>query len=259
VSALPPSCAPFQDGPALSRSAPESGALADAGAASFWDSLQWPDQFGLVLLAVFLMLGTLRGLWWQVIRLAGLLFAGLLARAVAPRFSEGLARHSGLPLLVSQGLLWFAVFVLALLVASLLGTLGKQSLQRMQLGPVDRFGGALAGLVTGLSLQAALLVLLSYLGPQPWTAESLRGTRSEDLLRLVSARLPVFVDSRSAAALELRGWIGGDGQVQAAPAPAGLVPGVEAGPQPWPALPDEPPLEEALDPWPDEGPAPHVR
>jgi hypothetical protein len=62
-----------------------------------------------------------------------------------------------------------------------------------------------------------MLVLLSYLGPQPWTADALRGTRSEALLRLVSGRLPVFVDGHSVAAREIRAWIGSDGEVQAAP------------------------------------------
>lgn len=184
---------------------------------SLWDALTWPDQVGLVVVGTFLVLGAVRGLWWQVIRLAGLLFAGILARALAPRFSGTLAESSGLPIAFSQGLVWFAIFVLGLVAASLLGTIGKKSLEWMQLGLVDRFGGALAGVLTGVALQAALLVLLSYLGPQPWTADTLRGTRSERLLRLVSGRLPVFVDRESAAAREIRGWIGSDGEVQAAP------------------------------------------
>lgn len=198
----------------------EPGALPESAATSLWQVLSWPDQVGLAVLGTFLVLGALRGLWWQVIRLAGLLFAGILARALAPRFTEGLASTTGLPLVVSQGLLWFTIFVLGLVAASLLGTLGKKSLEMMQLGLVDRFGGALAGLLTGVALQAALLVLLSYLGPQPWTADALRGTRSEALLRLVSGRLPVFVDRHSVAAQEIRAWIGSEGDVYAAPSAA---------------------------------------
>lgn len=207
--------------------APPAAPLAEEAGRSLWQVLTWPDQVGLLVIGTFLVLGAVRGLWWQVLRLAGLLFAGILARALAPRFSESLSEASGLPLVVSQGILWFTIFVLGLVAASLLGTIGKKSLDLMRLGLVDRFGGALAGLLTGVSLQAALLVLLSYLGPQPWTADTLRGTRSEGLLRLVSGRLPVFVDHHSVAAREIRSWIGSDGaggEVQAAPPKAPEAP-----------------------------------
>jgi hypothetical protein len=73
-------------------------------------------------------------------------------------------------------------------------------------------------------------VLLSYLGPQPWTADALRGTRSEALLRLVSARLPLFVDRHSVAAHEVQRWLG-PGVVQAA-GPEALVGSGGAEPEP---------------------------
>lgn len=228
-------------GPAGVDAAPDPVVASGAGD-SLWDALTWPDQVGLVVLGTFLVLGAVRGLWWQVIRLAGLLFAGILARSLAPRFSGSLAESSGLPVVVSQGLTWFTIFVVGLVAASLLGMIGKKSLEMMQLGLVDRFGGALAGLLTGVSLQAVLLVLLSYLGPQPWTADTLRGTRSERLLRLVSGRLPVFVDRESAAAREIRAWIGSDGEVHAAP-PGGAPDeardgaGSELAPSPGPEAP----------------------
>jgi uncharacterized membrane protein required for colicin V production len=166
------------------------------------------DQAGLGIVGVFLVLGAARGLWWQVIRLLGLLAAGIVARCLAPRWSPEVAEASGLPALVSQGLVWFAVFVLGLAAASLLGLIGKRSLDAMQLGLADRFGGLLAGVLTGLLLHAAVLLGLSYLGPQPWAAETMNGTRSQTLLRLVSTRTPVLLDRDSQAAREIRAWLG---------------------------------------------------
>lgn len=200
---------------------PDPSGAPTGDAASFLAGLSTLDRVGLGLLAVFLVLGALRGLWWQVIRFVGLLGAAVLARCVAPRWSPTFSDTSGLPPVVAQGLVWFSLFVFGLLAASLLGLVGKKSLDAMQLGAVDRFGGALAGAITGLLLHAALLLGLSYLGPQPWTAEQLRGSRSQTLLRLVSTRLPVLLDRDSVAAREIRGWLGTgieDGEQLAGPA-----------------------------------------
>lgn len=194
----------------------------------FLGGLRTIDQVGFGLAAVLLLLGTLRGLWWQVIRLVGLLGAGILARCLAPRWSPAVSASSGLAPLVSQGLVWFAVFVLGLAAASLLGLVGKKSLDTMHLGLADRLGGALAGVLTGLLLHAAMLVGLSYLGPQPWTADLLRGTRSQTLLRLVSTRLPVLMDRESQAAREIRRWLGSPEEETPATSPPAEP---EAGPE----------------------------
>ena len=45
--------------------------------------MHWLDLIGLVLCLVFIILGTVRGLWWQVIRLVGLAAAVALARLLA--------------------------------------------------------------------------------------------------------------------------------------------------------------------------------
>lgn len=181
--------------------------------------MHWLDLIGLGLCLVFIVLGTVRGLWWQVIRLVGLAAAVALARLLAPRWGGAFQEASGLEPHVSQGLVWIAVFIVGLLLASLLGILGKRSIEAMKLGLVDRFGGAVAGLVTGLLLHAAILMGFCYLGPQPWTAESLRGTWSESLAQSVSTNLPVLLDGASLDRLGIRGWLSGDG-----PPPQGLVP-----------------------------------
>lgn len=187
--------------------------------------MHWLDLIGLGLCLVFIVLGTVRGLWWQVIRLVGLAAAVALARLLAPRWGGAFQEASGLEPHVSQGLVWIAVFIVGLLLASLLGILGKRSIDAMKLGLVDRFGGAVAGLVTGLLLHAAILMGFCYLGPQPWTAESLRGTWSESLAQSVSTNLPVLLDGASLDRLGIRGWLAGDG-----PPPQGLEPSAPPAP-----------------------------
>ncbi|MDP6410575.1 MAG: CvpA family protein [Planctomycetota bacterium] len=184
--------------------------------------LHWLDLVGLGLCLVFVVLGTVRGLWWQIIRLVGLAAAVALARLLAPRWGGTFQETSGLEPHVAQGLVWIGVFIVGLLLASLLGVLGKRTIEVMKLGLVDRFGGAVAGLVTGLLLHAALLMGFCYLGPQPWTADSLAGTLSESLARSVSTNLPVLLDEASLDRLGIRDWLAG----QAPPpgTPAGAAP-----------------------------------
>ena len=53
--------------------------------------LSWIDLVGGGLIALFLVLGFVRGLWWQVIRALGLIAAVLVARAASPRVTPWIA------------------------------------------------------------------------------------------------------------------------------------------------------------------------
>jgi len=172
-------------------------------------SLRWVDHVGFGIAFLFLILGAVRGLWWQVVRLVGLAAAVALARLLAPAWGPAFQEVSGLSPVMAQGLVWIGLFVVGLVIASLLGLVGKKSLDAMQLGLVDRFGGALAGVVTGLLLHSALLLCLCYVGPQPWTRNELAGTWSERLVRVVATRSAVLLDSDSSAARSIREWLGG--------------------------------------------------
>lgn len=157
------------------------------------------DLVGLVVLAVFAALGAVRGLWWQVARLIGVAGSVLLARVASSRLGPTLAE--ALPELdprVASGLVWALAFVLGLAIASLFGTLGKRSLETLKLSLVDRFGGALAGLVTGVIVHAALAICLTQLGPRAWSADLLRDTQSRRVVDALGRRVPLLVDARTA-------------------------------------------------------------
>ncbi|MCA9003320.1 MAG: hypothetical protein KDB61_15460, partial [Planctomycetes bacterium] len=78
---------------------------------------------------------------------------------------------------------------------ALLGRLGKQALDAMQLGAADRVGGAIAGGLIGLLLHGVLLLGITGMGSTEWSTETLAGSKSERLLNAVSNRWPIFVDA----------------------------------------------------------------
>lgn len=155
------------------------------------------DQVGLGLLALFSLLGIWRGLWWQVMRLIGLGTAVMLARALSPKLGPQIERISELDGSIAQGIAWVVLFVAALMLAALIGRMGKKSLDAMQLGLMDRMGGLLAGTVTGLVLFTSALVGVQYFAPE-WTSAQLAETHSGRLLELVSTRKPVLMDAPAA-------------------------------------------------------------
>ncbi len=168
------------------------------------------DWIGLGIVGLFLLLGIWRGLWWQVVRLVGLVASVVLARTFSAPWGSALQESSDLSSEVSTGLVWLGLFLIGLILTAVLGTVGKKSLDAMQLGLVDRVGGLLAGLATGLLLHTAWLVALAHLGPQPWTANQLEGTYSRGLLQFVTTRYPVLTQKETKSSDSMFDWLGTD-------------------------------------------------
>jgi uncharacterized membrane protein required for colicin V production len=160
--------------------------------------LAWIDQVAVLILIVFTLLGIRRGLWWQVIRLLGIVAAVALARGLSPRFTPALQR--AMPEVsdsVAQGGVWFVLFLGGMVIASLLGLIGKRALETMQLGLFDRMGGAVAGAMSGALLHAVMLVVMITLVPQ-WSQRNLGGTRSAFLLEALVQKAHLMVDAQAA-------------------------------------------------------------
>jgi len=156
--------------------------------------LSWIDLVGGGLIALFLVLGFVRGLWWQVIRALGLFAAVLVARAASPRVTPWIAdTWPELSPRLAGGIAWFGLFLLALVAATLFGVLGRKLLEAMQLGLADRVGGAAVGAATGLLLHVALLVILCQLATESYLTRTLGGTASERVVDVVGARWPVVL------------------------------------------------------------------
>src|SRR5258708_2333206 len=87
--------------------------------------MPWIDLLGLAVLTLFFVLGAVRGLWWQLIRLLGIVASVSVARALAPRLSPHLASLlPGLSPLFANGLAWLAILIACMIVVSMIGRLG---------------------------------------------------------------------------------------------------------------------------------------
>jgi uncharacterized membrane protein required for colicin V production len=180
--------------------------LQESSSAADEFSLAWIDWIAVGLLFSFLGLGILRGLWWQVVRLAGLAASGALAWTFAGGWGAKLENSLEISNQVAVGAVWLGLFLAGIVITALLGTLGKKSLAAMQLGLMDRAGGALAGLITGLFLHAGLLVGLSYLAPKAWAARILEDTYSVSLLDF-AMRHEALVRGHSPSTESLKDWL----------------------------------------------------
>ena len=176
---------------------------ADAG--FDWGSFPWLDKVGLVLLVLFSVLGFWRGLWWQVIRMAGFVGAFAAARLLSPKVEPYLTDTFNITdPRFSQGLAWVVLFLLGLVVAVLLGRLGNKLLESLKLGLVNRFAGFVAGALTGLAIHAAFLAVLSLFAPPTWLNEQLQESVSAEVLAQLAERWPVIVDQEQGQ------WIGNE-------------------------------------------------
>jgi uncharacterized membrane protein required for colicin V production len=164
--------------------------------------MHWLDIAGLGIVALFLVLGAMRGLWWQLVRLLGLIAAIAVARALAPRLSpQVLDWFPSLGPRAAHGLAWALVFLTGMLLVALLGRIGKAGLESAELGGVDRVGGAVAGALSGVLVHAALLLCLCQLGSREWCVDAVRGTQSRNLLDRLAHNIPHLVDDQAWAGL----------------------------------------------------------
>jgi uncharacterized membrane protein required for colicin V production len=157
------------------------------------------DFVGLGLVSILICLGLARGLWWQVIRLLGLVAAVAVARAFSAQVGDAIdARWPELPTRIGYGLGWFSIFLGVMALATLLGMVGHRLLEAMQLGLANRVGGAVIGGVTGVLLHLALVLAVCQLAPEDVVGRVVTGSYSE---RLYGA-LGNVVDPVAAAEVE---------------------------------------------------------
>jgi uncharacterized membrane protein required for colicin V production len=176
--------------------------LALAASPASLGSLRWIDLLGLGIVVLFLALGALRGLWWQIVRLLGIVAAVSVARAVTPRFSPALETTlPGLGPRTANGLSWLLILLAGLIAVALIGRLGRATIEAAQLGAVDRIGGALVGAAAGTLVHIALLLCLCQLSPKAWATSTVSGTHSQDLLDTIGRSFPVLIDAQAAESL----------------------------------------------------------
>lgn len=181
-------------------------AVVDA-TAPFPEDLRWFDLVGAALVLLFAFLGMRGGLWWQLVRLLGLVASVAVARAVAPRLASGLERlFEGLAPRTAEGLAWCLVLGAGLWLVAMVGRSGATSGGAKDgasepLSFVDRAGGAVAGALTGVVLHAALLLCIGNLAAPDWTQARMRGSHSLALVSTLGRGIPGLVDAHAAESL----------------------------------------------------------
>ncbi|MEZ5979994.1 MAG: CvpA family protein [Planctomycetota bacterium] len=156
-------------------------------------ALQTVDTVGLAIVGLFALLGLWRGLWWQLLRLAGLAGAVAVARSLEPTITPLLEGHTGdMDPRVPQGFVWLGLFLVSLAVVAVIGRLGKRLLEAVQLGLVDRVGGAVAGALTGLVIHAAAMAVLVQVADDEFLASNFQGTVSARLVEVAGIDAPLL-------------------------------------------------------------------
>ena len=189
----------FQDGAAPTSPAGDSGSIFSNVSVPDLAPLDW---VGVGLVVILVVLGLWRGLWWQVIRLLGVVAAVAAARILSPEGAEWIHEQWELDPRFANGAAWLGIFLLALGAATLLGVFGQRLLEAMQLGFVNRLGGGVAGAATGLLLHVVGLVVVCQLSSEAFVERYVSGTYSERLVEAASSRWRVVLGAEAAGEVD---------------------------------------------------------
>jgi uncharacterized membrane protein required for colicin V production len=157
-------------------------------------SVPWLDFACLALLILCTLLGARRGMWWQFVRLLGLVATLSVTRAVAPRLSQGLVNLFSFTPEMANGILWSVFLVSGLCAVALVARMGGAMIEGGELSPGDRIGGAICGLCSGLLLATGVIICSSQLASQRWVDAHLRGSRAQGLVDGLAHVVPAALD-----------------------------------------------------------------
>ena len=170
------------------------------------------DWIGIGITAFLLLIGVIRGLWWQVIRFTSVVLSAIVARVFADDGARWVSETwPELSSRLAHGAAWVGIFILTLTLATLLGHLGQKLIDAMQLGFANRMAGGFMGALTGLSIHMALLLGISLLAPEGFVQRHVAGTYSEDVYQVVGDRWQVVLGADTAD--ELRALLTGEDKV----------------------------------------------
>ena len=123
------------------------------------------DLFCVALLALFVILGAIRGFIRQVFGLLGFVGGILLARLAAPAFGEAFGKDLHLAPAIATAALAFVLFIVAELLARFLGKVVHQQLGGGVAGGLNRVGGSWIGGGKGVLVVWALASLVALVRP----------------------------------------------------------------------------------------------
>jgi len=166
------------------------------------------DIFVVIVLAYGLIRGIFRGLIKELSAIVGVLAGFWAAYSYYSQFGRLLARWVSQPAYLNI-LSFMVIFCLVLIAVSIVGVVIKYLLRVAFLGGVDRFCGALFGLLKGVLISAVVLMTLTAFLPKgaPLVRDSILAphvaTISEALARITEKDLKAQFDSKAAALRKL--------------------------------------------------------
>jgi membrane protein required for colicin V production len=125
--------------------------------------LGWVDLGALIILAIFLILGLIRGFVWQIAQLVKLVGGFMMANRFAEQVGGWMTGERLQPP-YSTYLAYLLVFGAFALAVTIVCVLIEKALKKLKLKSYDRLAGGGVGLLNGWML-VALLVLLLYAYP----------------------------------------------------------------------------------------------
>ncbi|MEO8299333.1 MAG: CvpA family protein [Burkholderiales bacterium] len=125
------------------------------------DSLSWLDAVVLGLLALSAIVGLWRGVVYEVLSLAGWLIAWLAAQYAGEALGAAVLGSHWQPVWRNT-LGWAGAFIAALVLWRLVTWLLQQLLRASPLAPVDRGLGGVFGVLRGVVMVLAMVMLVSF-------------------------------------------------------------------------------------------------
>lgn len=131
--------------------------------------MNWVDLIVIAVLALFGLRGFFRGLFREVLSLAGLIAGFMLAVAYDQRVASYIAVYWKVSPLILKAGAFVTIFFLVYFLLSLVGWLLHRSEKLLFLQTLNRSGGVAVGVGKGVALTALVLFLLSSAAwlPQP--------------------------------------------------------------------------------------------
>ena len=136
-------------------------ACGDAGAKGWCQLVNWVDVIVLAVLTLFGLRGFFRGLFREILSIAGLVIGFLVAARHGNRLAEAVAEHWQWSPLLLKGAGFVAIFFVIYFGFSLAGWLLHRSEKMLFLKTVNRAGGIVLGVGKGAAVAALAIFLLN--------------------------------------------------------------------------------------------------
>ncbi len=135
------------------------------------------DALLLILLVPFALRGWWRGFCRESLALVGLLGGILTAAAAGPELARGLVERRLLPAPVALFAAWAAIFIVACLLAAIVGRIADRLVRALLLGGVNRVAGALFGSAKGAALLGFALLVAEHVLASPGLTKVIADSR----------------------------------------------------------------------------------